>query len=572
MQCVVSASGSIYDARNRSLMNNNVTLDGWVLQKDAYTFTRDNQSELLRIGGYTEVTTCDGTADPCTNFAENETGCIRQVPCSYTAEFCGGTPSDCTFHGDEPTCTLAGCTWDPGMWMCSGTPNACSTHSVQADCDSVGCAWSMNACDGAEQPCADFGENKTGCENQLGCSWSQTNENYRAFFDFNISVIPDSARIQEVNLSFVVNQTTNNSHIIIVALNPNASDYTKQGRSIKSLWEAINYSDTWYTNITDTFVNHTSPCEGSVRTCPSLDGEEDLCTNQSGCSWDGVCSGVANSCGGMVNESQCLNQTTCSWDPESCSGTPQGCDMYWDQMGCEDAGCTWDEMMFMCSGTPNACSTYSEQFGCEGAMCTWNTAMCSGTEDACSTKTANYSCIFQDGCIWSGCTITPNAEPCNQMRDRNRCLQQKPCTWPRLIYNLTSPASINFTSSLMSDWWRFGLVAYGLGSQTAEADREATIFSNNTIYEYLRPQLIIKYTPADCYWDGNSTWFINWSHNCIINGTVDIENNTLQMIGLSGSLTFNNGSRVFAKQILGVTSAVNTVFAMLDNSTLGLLV
>jgi hypothetical protein len=472
----------------------------------------------------------------------------------------------------DPECTIAGCDWDEMYFMCSGTGNACSTFP-EADCMNVGCNWMPSTCDGTETACSpDMDNNKSGCQNQAGCEWSQTSLLFKSYIDFNISTIPDNARIEEVNFSFVVNQTTNNSHVLIVALNPNASDFTKEGRTLANFWESINLSNHWYRNISTDFVDGNTPCEGTARSCNSMHGEQNLCTNQSGCMWTGSCSGTATDCTAEPDQPSCENQTTCTWDPASCTGTPFTCDTYFDEPTCTGAGCDWDPLYFTCSGTPDACSVQSSDPPCSDYGCTWNAEMCSGVADACDTKTLNYTCVHQDGCTWTGCDDMPVSGPCNEMLSRPDCKQQSGCSWDRLIYNLTHIAKDNFSNSLSSDWWRFAMFTTVQQEGMTEADREATIISNNSEDVSLRPQLIVRYTPNSCDWDGNSTWFVNWSSNCIINKSIDLQNNTLEMVGDSGSFTINSNASILALKLIGLRNVIGTMFAMLTNSTLGLVI
>jgi len=142
-------------------------------------------------------------------------------------------------------------------------------------------------------------------------------------------------------------------------------------------------------------------CEGGAITCDDLDGSnEEICNNQSGCTWYGpgselYCEGIADDCNSFdSDEAGCGTQMGCSWG--WCSGTPNGCSTYdEDQSSCTDEGCSWDG----CTGTPYPCDFWTVPQQCIQSACTWDG--CTGNPTACGTYSNDVDCGGQGGCEWS---------------------------------------------------------------------------------------------------------------------------------------------------------------------------
>jgi len=220
---------------------------------------------------------------------------------------------------------------------CDGRCTRCRELD-QTQCNQQdGCRWTGSRCRDRCTRCDNFTD-KSSCQDQLGCSWTPTDWNW--------------------NL---------------------ADQQTGYSSYDSCSWEVVEKWDWNLAGVQDGYDSYTAcewyaelSCQGSPTSCSGF-GDETSCQNQSGCSWQGGCSGVCTSCDGL-GFGDCFSQ----------------------------GGCGWNWPFGPCQGTCTSCDAYGDQGGCEGQLeCSWTPPSCSGAATACENYSSEATCSSQDGCQWT---------------------------------------------------------------------------------------------------------------------------------------------------------------------------
>jgi hypothetical protein len=97
---------------------------------------------------------------------------------------------------------------------------------------------------------------------------------------------------------------------------------------------------------------HAPTCTGTPTPCSLVAA----CGSVQGCSLQGSCSGLSESCFGQLGDIECISLRGCVWDTStnSCTGSSWPCNLFNGSATCvSQLGCSWDSA---CAGTPTPCS------------------------------------------------------------------------------------------------------------------------------------------------------------------------------------------------------------------------
>lgn len=122
------------------------------------------------------TSSCGGTALACSTWNGNQSVCLSQSGCSYSAgpAKCNGTHNTCNTYLGESTCNAnLSCSWSSSS-SCTGAPSACTSYGSEPSCSSVGCTWSTGtSCSGTfSSSCSVYNADQTSCQGTAGCAWN----------------------------------------------------------------------------------------------------------------------------------------------------------------------------------------------------------------------------------------------------------------------------------------------------------------------------------------------------------------------------------------------------------------
>ncbi len=138
----------------------------------------------------------------------------------------------------------------------------------------------------------------------------------------------------------------------------------------------------------------------SSEACAESYGEKSHCTGGNlcvaSCTTDAECP-EQTVCGDF---GACERSGPASGNPY-CSGSPTPCSLLSDSDCYSQLGCSPDGT---CSGVADSCYLKSTSYSCERLEgCRWSSASdsCSGVADSCSSIDRSFDCQTQDGCSWN---------------------------------------------------------------------------------------------------------------------------------------------------------------------------